>query len=368
MRVCMFVDKPLPIERPTGMGVAVYNMALALSRRTTEVELVCRGDTERSSTINQNLRVHTLAHYSRSNLLAGLEIVRKGRADIVHVHSSSAFPVVILARALGRKAVVHSHGMEPLRPDRLTVARGIGVNASHRVIAVSQNTRAALIRGFHLAPRKVEVAYNGVDVEIFRPSQDTTMVLSKYGLVSFDRIILSVGSLYQAKGQWLMIECLPEILKRWPSLAYVNVGSAYRQSYRESIMDRAKQLNVSSCIRMLDTMPAADLAGLMNAATVCVHPSAREGFGLAVAEEMACGKAVVASNVDSLPEIVDNESNGLLVRPNDTEELASSVMRVLDDGVLARRLGDSAVAKVREVFSWEKCAASLERAYAELVS
>jgi len=364
----MLADKPLPSERPTGIGVAAFNMALALSKRGSTVHFVCRGKAEETADLNSHLRVHTIRHYSRDNLAASLTLLREERCELVHVHSSSAIPSLIIARMLGRSAVLHAHGDEPLHPIRLTVIRNIGMSSSQRVIATSRSTQGNIIRNHRVSPGKVVVAYNGVDTEEFRPSSELSSVSSKYGLEGYDKMILSVGTLQGSKGQSKMVECLPKILQRWPRLVYVNVGAPYDGAFQTRLLERAEGLGVSRAVKLLSGLPQSDLVALINAADLCVHPSTREGFGLAVVEEMACGKAVVAFNVDSLPEIIDNGVDGLLVGLNNKEELTRASSDLIGDPEFAKRLGDSARKKVEGRFTWDRTASRLEQIYSDLLA
>src|SRR5208283_2225914 len=218
MKVSMFVDKPLPSERPTGIGVAAFNMALALSRRGIVVRYVCRGGTDRIFSWNDHLTIQTIVNYSRGNLGAARNLLRNEAFDVVHVHSSAALPALILARTLGKVVVMHSHGDEPLHPIRLALMRKVGMSLSQRVIAASNSNRDELIRNQRLSPEKISVVYNGVSTEDFKPSGGSSYVRSRYGLGDGGKIIFSIGTVQGRKGQLKIIQCLPEILQRWPNL------------------------------------------------------------------------------------------------------------------------------------------------------
>jgi glycosyltransferase involved in cell wall biosynthesis len=366
MNICMLTDKPLPSERPTGIGVAAFNMAMALSKRGNEIHYLCRGETDRAIEVNDRLKVHMIKHYSKDNLRASISIMKDERSEVYHVHSSSAAPSLIAARALRRPTILHSHGDQPLRPLRLTLIRNFEMRLSQRVVAVSRSTRRDLIRNHHLPPEKVVVAYNGVDTDEFRPFRSRTSVLPRYGLGGYEKIILSVGALQPRKGQLTMVECLPELLKTWPRLVYVNVGTGYDEGFKEGILDKAKALGVSGSLMLLPSVPREDLVSLINAADLCVHPSVREPFGLAVVEEMACGKAVLAFNVDAMPEIIDDRINGFLVPLGKKEELTTAILRLLNDLELKTKVGNAAREKVTAEFTWDKTAARLEEIYREV--
>jgi glycosyltransferase involved in cell wall biosynthesis len=363
MNICMLTDKFLPSQKPTGVGVAAYGMALALTKRGSSVHYICRGETDGTTAVNDRLAVQTIKHFSKDNLGASLKILKEGRCDIFHVHSSAAAPSLLAARALRKPTVFHSHGDQPLHPLGLTLIRSVEMGLSQRVITVSENTRQDIIRNHHVPSDKVVVAYNGVDPEEFSPSGDRSSILGRYNLEGYEKIVLSVGAIQPRKGQLTMVGCLPEILKAWPRLAYVNVGTEYDEAFKSRILERASDLGVSRAVRLLPSVPREDLVALVNAADLCVHPSVREPFGLAVVEEMACGKAVLAFNVDAMPEIIDDRVDGILVEPNRSEDLTKTILQALGDPGLTRRLGDAARLKVAAKFTWDRTAAQLEEIY-----
>src|SRR5579872_5393068 len=145
MNLCMLVDKPMPSERPTGIGVAAFNMALYLSKHH-KVEFICRGVVDQVQELNDNFTIRTLRRYSRDNVSVLSRILRQDRCDLIHIHSSAAFPSLVLAKASRKKIVVHSHGAEGLHPIRLTLIRNASMVLCDRVIAVSKDTRAKVSR------------------------------------------------------------------------------------------------------------------------------------------------------------------------------------------------------------------------------
>lgn len=367
MKVAVFVDKPLPEERPTGIGVAAYEMSLALSKRGLKVHYVCRGRADESFASSESMMIHQVRNYSRDNVREALKIVKQGKPNVVHVHSSSALPALILGRAFCPVVIMHSHGDEPLRPLRPALMRKVGMNFSHKVVAISEDTKRGLVRQ-GIPSKKIAVVYNGVDVEEFEPRPATSVILEKYGLADSGDIVLSIGTVQKRKGQWRMLRCMPELLKERPDLVYVNIGSAYDSSYLNGLKDEAARLGVSDNVRFLSGVPQKDLPSLVNSAKLCVHLATREGFGLAVVEEMASGKPVVAFNVAALPEIIEDGVDGVLVAPQDSQALTKWIGTLLNSHVLAQRIGDAARAKVVSKFTWDQTARQLERVYKGLLT
>ncbi len=238
---------------------------------------------------------------------------------------------------------------------------------SDKIIAVSKDTQSKVIRTHRVPRDKVDVVYNGVNTGVFRVINGYEETLIKYGLSNLEGLILSVGAVQRRKGQWRIIESLPAILEKWPRLAYVNVGVAYDPSYRDNLIERVRELGLSQAVRFIEGVPQEDLVSIMNLATVCVHPSTREAFGLAVAEEMACGRPVVAFDVSALPEIIENGVDGILVAPEDARGLTNSILNLLEDSSLSKRIGDVARQKVAARFTWDIAATQLEGIYERLL-
>jgi glycosyltransferase involved in cell wall biosynthesis len=93
-----------------------------------------------------------------------------------------------------------------------------------------------------------------------------------------------------------------------------------------------------------------------------------EGFGIAVVEAMAMGKAVVATTTGGLPEVVAQEETGLLVPPGNAEELAAAVEALLKDRARREQMGVSGKARARERFSLEASVANMEQLYGEVLA
>lgn len=363
----MLTDKPLPEERPTGIGVAAYNMAKALSKRGVFVNLICRGERKESVELDKNLNVKKLIHYSRENYLSFLSTLLGEGSDLVHIHSTSAVPSLIIARLLGKPGIFHIHGDPDLRSARLNLIRNIGMNLS-RIAAVSKSMRDRLVMNHKINPHKIRVIYNGVDPELFKPFTPSQEVVSKYGLDEYDKIILSIGAVHERKGQVRMIDCLPDILKEWPDVIYVNIGKPYDEVYLAKLLQKARELGIPNSVKFLSGIPEDEKISIINASDLCVHPSVGEGFVLAVLEEMACAKTVFAYNVDSMPELINNGEDGFLFDPKDRRAWTDSIIDALADPGLTQKIGQAARAKVVSKFTWDKTAFELENFYKELIA
>ena len=252
---------------------------------------------------------------------------------------------------------------EPKLQRYLSQAVPRAVARAQRVLADSRCTRDDLIAHLNVAPERITVVYPGVDPR-FRPLEEETVEAFRERHALPARFILGLGTLEPRKNFPTLIEAyarLPEWGIPHHEVALVIAGG--KGWLYEGIFETVERLALQKHVRFLGFVPDEELPALYNAASVLAFPSLYEGFGLPPLEAMACGTPVVASNVSSLPEVLDDAAP--LVSPTDVEKLAAVLAQVLTDpdrraALRARGLRQAAR------FTWEAAARALLRAYQEL--
>ncbi len=130
------------------------------------------------------------------------------------------------------------------------------------------------------------------------------------------------------------------------SLALVGSGP-----FEKKLRMRAAELGIRDKVFFFGHVPNNKLSAYYNACDVFVLPSLYEPLGIVLLEAMACGKPVVASRVGGIPELVD-EKVGMLVEPKNPDALAKSILMLLSDADLAKKLGDAGRRRA-EHFDWQ---------------
>jgi glycosyltransferase involved in cell wall biosynthesis len=128
----------------------------------------------------------------------------------------------------------------------------------------------------------------------------------------------------------------------------------------------ADELGIRSSLSIKDWMMPADLARVLSRASMAVLPSREESFGNAIAEAMATGVPVISTTAGSVPELITNGENGLLVPPDDPIALAAAIQALQRDPVYASAMGENAQTTIRERFTWSRVAQIFEAVYYEL--
>ena len=194
--------------------------------------------------------------------------------------------------------------------------------------------------------------HSGFNVERFRPGAD----LSKDIFT-----LLFVGALSYRKGIHLALEALAELRDKYPNLYFVIVGSG---EYGESLKFKVKSLKLEEEVRFIPWLPNEDLPKVYNSADVFLYPSFpyegwEEQFGYSIAEASLCGLPVISTKSGSIDEVLIGGQTGLVVAPDNKEELKEAMEKLINDPELRKRLGENGREYIKNNFSHQIIAQKL---------
>lgn len=233
----------------------------------------------------------------------------------------------------------------------LKVGMRLFVRAATAIIAVSQHTRRDLIELYGVAPAKIGVIYEGIDA-LFQPAPPSELARARARYSPDRPYLLMVGTLEPRKNHAAALHALARLKHAgWPHRLVIVGGHGWRFEPIRRLVD---ELQLGADVVFAGFAPSEDLPPLYTGAACVLLPSHYEGFGFPVLEAMACGAPVVCSNVSSLPEVAGDVA--LMVAPQDHEELAAAVRRVLLEPQLADAMRQGGP-RVAARFRWETCAA-----------
>lgn len=215
------------------------------------------------------------------------------------------------------------------------------------VTCVSQYTKRMLEKTFGYSD--IQVIYNGVNPEVFRPIEiDRDTLCRRFGLAGNERILLFVGNPSRRKGA----DLLPKIMNRLDD-SYILLMTA---GLRDTTFGGHR-------IRCAGKVSQEELVLLYNLCDMLLFPSRLEGFGLTVAEAMACGKPVIATNGSSLPELVVDGKGGYLCEMGNVSDFVRRIEALCDDISLMRDMGEFNRKRVCEMFTLSRMAQEYMRIY-----
>jgi glycosyltransferase involved in cell wall biosynthesis len=226
-----------------------------------------------------------------------------------------------------------------------------------RIVTISEHTRSIVIERVGRSPESVVATPLGVS-EPFRPDPpDENWLRTRFGIS--DRFVLCVGTLEPRKNLAMALKAFEQVAR---DLGDVELVVAGPRGWRNREFERLLE-HVSGRVHLTGFVSDGDLAKLYSATSCFLYPSLGEGFGLPVAEALACGAPVVTSDRTSLPEVAGEAA--LLVDPGDLDSVSDAVRWVLEDDQLQTDLRRRALARA-PAFSWRRCAELTSGVYREL--
>jgi glycosyltransferase involved in cell wall biosynthesis len=228
----------------------------------------------------------------------------------------------------------------------------IAARQADHIIAVSESTKRDTIRMLGVPEEKVTVIYEAAH-PLFTPitnAETLAHTRARYRLPA--DFILFVSTVEPRKNLPTLLRAFRRLRDNYKSEAILAIAGN-RGWLAEEVDSVIEELKLSDTVRFLGGVPNEELIYLYSAARLFVLPSFYEGFGLPPLEAMACGTPVIVSNVSSLPEVVGDA--GILVNPDDVEELTVAMWRVLTDENLRREMYEKGLRRAK-TFSWERAA------------
>jgi alpha-maltose-1-phosphate synthase len=378
------LTREYPPEVYGGAGVHVGFLVPHL-REFVDVDVHCFGGPRADAHSHAPAAGLERANAALSTLSVDLSFVAGvDGVDLVHSHTWYANLAGHLAKLLhGVPHVVTAHSLEPRRPWKAEQLGGgyrvsswverTAYEAADAIIAVSDGMRADVLNCYPaLAPERVHVVRNGIDTTAYHPVTETD-ALERLGIDPTRPTVAFVGRITRQKGVGHLIAAAHGID---PAAQVVLCAGApdtpeIAEETKVAVSElAAARPGVFWIQRMLQP---AELRQVLSHATVFVCPSVYEPLGIVNLEAMACGTAVVASDVGGIPEVVEHGTTGLLVHldEQDTDAyrngLADAVNELLANPERAAAMGMAGRERAEREFSWSSVAAQTAEVYRSLL-
>lgn len=301
--------------------------------------------------------------FDASTLPALVGQIRRLRADIVHLHGYGASNFGRMAAGLtGAKTIVHEHFVDPAMPAyQIPFDRSLA-RRTDQGIAVSSSVRQFMIQRRFMPEDKVCVIYNGAPLQEFRPlgGEAASEQRRRWNIPEGRRVVAAIGRLDEQKGNRYLIEAAAHLLRRGHRMAVVLVGDG---PLANELTAQRGALGIDSSV--VFTGFQSDIQAIQSMVDIQVFPSLWEGTPLTVFEAMASGRAIVATGVDGLGEVLRDRHNALLVPPRNAYALAAAIEELLTDSGTAKRLAAQALADSRQ-FDIQRTVEQLQAVYEAL--
>lgn len=278
--------------------------------------------------------------------------------DLFHGHYTP-----ILALLYPDKSLIHYHGQAVFELPKYKLFKK-RYHKAHYVFN-SKTTRKAFVEAYPAVPQEhLHLLYNAVDANMFQPINNK----SKKKPIN----ICFCGRWTEEKGVFVLLEAVRILEQKRKDFRLHLVGSAHIPVQTEKSQQIEKKVNQIvnglATVEIIGPLKHEELPKLYQQMDLGIVPSVwEEPFGLVTLEMMASGLPVIASKVGAIPEIIEDNLNGLLVKQNNPELLSQKIEMLLDDAALRIRLADAGRKHVEENFTWEKHLERLLKIYEQII-
>lgn len=311
------------------------------------------------------LHIPNLRH--PGNLPKIIQYIRGHKPDIIHTQLEFANVFGNIAAAmLGIPSVATLHTLgAPQKGTEYWRSRIEWASLKYfctRIISVSESAREHHIKHGNIAAKKMVTIYNGIDLTNFHPNGGTEKATRKsLNIPDSACVLLTVAVLREPKGIQYMIEAMPRILAETPNAHYLIVGDG---DYGQKLKELSRSLGVEKHVTFAGQRN--DIPDILLAGDIFVLPTLIDALPTVLIEAMAARKAIVASNVGGVPEIVENEKNGILVEPAKPPQLVESCLRLIRQGEVREAMAEAGLRIAHSKFNIENQVETISNLYEEL--
>lgn len=360
-----------------GLEVVLLNILRCLDRSRFEPEVLLLEDGPLVKEIQETgTQTHVIeagrvreVWKGRKAVAGTVKLIRSRGIALVHSHNPTAHIYGGLAAAVaGVPALFHLHGVPRFSFTREGMISLLSVLVpAQRTLACSAYVRQTFQRAWH-SSRHIRVLHNGVIPQLLSTA-GRSAVRDEFAIRNDALLVVMVTRLQHWKGVHVFLDAAALVARQIPQVRFLVVGGTHiglEETYAASLRLQVEQLKLADSVQFAGSR--SDVSAFYAAADLAVHCSIdAEPFGMVVVEAMACYKAVVASDAGGPREIVEDGVTGLLVPPNDAEQLAGAILELLADPERRTRMGMAGAERARGHFTARHMVAELESIYEGLI-
>lgn len=297
------------------------------------------------------------------------QTVRECGVSILHARGwPTLLETAFAARLAGIDATIYGfHGktvneLAGLGAMRI-IAQAAALRMYRRVVTLNSRMRIELAREAFMSQDRLQVIANGVDLEIFRPREDSAALRAQYGLPPGRFIVGNIARLDPVKNHEVILRALSRFRSRIERPYFLLVGEGEHRPVLESAI---RQLDLGDDVRLMGY--SNQIADLLNCMDVYVQSSFYEGFSNTILEAMSSGLPILGTDVGGTGDLFSDRREGYFFHPGDDSALAGLLRYFQADPKKSAEMGRAARSRAVELFSIERMVRTYEGMYSGLVS
>jgi len=343
-----------------------FNISVAVGEQGEQGELI-------NKLKQKNINYYIIPYLKRSispidDLIALIEIIKlikKIKPDIIHLNSSKISILGSIASIFSKSKIIYTaHGwvfnepMPKLKKLFYKYSEKITALFKNKIICVSEFDKQIAIKEKICNPKKLITIHNGIKQINFLSKQEARQKLFRNNQNS-KLIIGTIANLYKTKGLEYLIQSIKILTSnfQFPIITII-IGEG---SERKNLQNLIDQLNLKNSVFLFGKINNA--SEFLKAFDIYVCSSVKEGLSYTLIEAMQTELPIVATNVGGNSELIINNKTGVLIKPQNQQELTNSINYLIKDKALSNKLGVNAKQKAMNEFSLESMISKTKKIY-----
>lgn len=361
----------LHVVGPTSGGIREYVTSLVANTNTIRFSLLVASSIPFMTNMKHIEHVHIDLRFETipTSIWRLCRVLTNRDVDVIHTHGLKANLAGVIAAKLSRKGhVIYTvHGgisfskEQPIKAKLYETLERILIKYNTKVVTVSNLLQKKLQKRAQCDDKSIITINTGINEHRLEPKTNIEAMKQDFHIPTNSNVIGTIARLAPQKGLCYLIKAVKRVISSKPNTVLVIAGDG---PLRNELRCLAREEEVLSHIRFLGFVQ--DIGSLLELIHVFVLPSWTEGLPITILEALLAGKAVVATKVGGIPEVIEDEVNGLLVEPRDPDTLADRILRLLNDDELRKTLGNAGKCLVKDRFSVEHMVAEYCSIYEEV--
>jgi len=345
-----------------------------LNKDKYDITVICHGDIFCElkqlgfKVVNINMKRAISPLYDLKALLQINKYLKTHKTDLVHLHSSKAGFLGRLAAKWNRVPCIYNpHGWSfniktnSIKKNLYKLLEKVAVNWTDKIVAISGSEYQSALNEKICGSKKLILIENGIDISKYVFESDDVFK-KQLGITEKERIVGMCARLSKQKDPLTFIEIAKCVTEQYPKCKFMLVGDG---ELREQVENKIKKLQLKE--KVILTGWTSHPEKYINIFDIGVLTSIWEGFGLSLAEYMACGKPIVASRVDGIPFVVRDRIDGYLCEPGNIREFSNFIIKILKNDDLYKKISTTIVERAKNNFDINRVSKQHEKLYEELI-
>lgn len=273
--------------------------------------------------------------------------ILKSDADIIFIHGSMLLLPVWLAQKIGfsnKKIIVRETQATHLKTTREKAALKVAMKLADKIVFLSEEYKEQIKVEFgkKYKPIKIAVIPNGIDLNIFKPDNN---------LRDPEKIVIGMQSrIVPIKDHKTLIKAFALLLDKYPAKNIILKLAGDGES-KAALENQVEELKLTNKVLFVGLLPETSLPKFLNSLDIYIHASFGETMSTAIMQAMACGKAIIASDVDGINNMITDGEDGILVKAKSEKILVEKIFLLIENCELKTKLEINAHKKAQLAFN-----------------